>query len=69
MLTPTKLIVLALILFTVWSVFKMIEKRQTMDQNGKKSGRKSSSLDLQQCLICESWVHAPCNEENCPIKS
>ena len=73
MLTPTKLIVLALILFAVWSVFKMIEKRNTMDETRSKSGgknsKKSSSVDLQQCLVCDSWVHAPCNEENCPIKS
>ena len=69
MLTPSKVIVLVLILVVVWSIFKMIEKRDNVSRDEQKSRKKTTSIDLQQCAECNSWVDAPCKEANCPIKS
>lgn len=70
-----KLIALGLILWTVWKVFRMIERRKEVarDQSddtitpkspeqGKASARKKNeSLDLEECLECGSWVIPPCD--------
>ena len=69
MFTPTKIIVLVLILFFVWSIFKMVEKRDNLSRETKKNSRKTTSVDLEQCSVCKSWVDVPCNEADCPIKS
>ncbi len=69
MFTPTKLIILGLILFVVWTIFKMIEKRNAVAQDKKDEAKKGAAIDLQECAACGAWVDAPCGKENCPIKS
>ena len=69
-----KLIALMLILWTVWKVFRMIERRkevargETDDSDSKSSEhtstgaeKKSGSLDLEECSKCGSWVIPPCD--------
>lgn len=69
MFTPTKLIILGLILFAIWSIFRIIEKRNAVqDESAKKTG-KTQSIELTECQQCGSWVDAPCEEANCPIRS
>ena len=73
-----KLIALALVLWTVWKVFRIIERRkevartETDDKAGSKSSeqgkagaeKKNGSLDLEECPKCGSWVIPPCDCKN-----
>ena len=73
-----KLIALALVLWTVWKVFRIIERRkevartETDDTAGRKSSeqgkagaeKKNGSLDLEECPNCRSWVIPPCDCKN-----
>ena len=73
-----KLIALALVLWTVWKVFRMIERRkdvarsETDETAGSKSSeqtsagaeKKNGSLDLEECPDCGSWVIPPCDCKN-----
>ena len=73
-----KLIALALVLWTVWKVFRMIERRkevassETDEFSGRKSSeqtsagakKKNGSLDLEECLDCGSWMIPPCDCKN-----
>ena len=67
MFTPTKLIILGLILFAVWSIFQMIEKRNAVQDDEPRKDGKTTSIELMECQECGSWVDAPCKEANCPI--
>ena len=73
-----KLIALALVVWTVWKLFRMIERRKEVasgesdDSTGLNSSeqtyadaeKKNSSLDLEECPVCGSWVILPCKCEN-----
>ncbi len=73
-----KLIALALVLWTVWKVFRIIEHRRKVARNetddfpGDKSSehtsasakKKNQSLDLEECPDCGSWVIPPCDCKN-----
>ena len=67
MFTPPKLIILGLILFAVWSIFRIVEKRNAVQDDVKKNGAETKSIELTECKECGSWVDAPCKEANCPI--
>ncbi len=69
MFTPTKLIILGLILVVVWTIFKTIDKRRAVARDKKNKGAKADAIDLRECSNCGAWVDAPCGDENCPIKS
>ena len=70
-----KLIALALVLWTVWKVFRMIERRkevaraqsddmvnrESSEQSKASDGKKNGSLDLEECQKCGSWVIPPCD--------
>ena len=70
-----KLIALALVLWTVWKVFRMIERRKEVARSeadetaGSKASeqasaggeRKTGSLDLEECPDCGAWVIPPCD--------
>ena len=68
MFTPTKLIILGLILFAIWSIFRIIEKRNAVQDDSTKKTGKTQSIELTECQQC-GWVDAPCEEANCPIRS
>tara|TARA_B100000575_G_C22909069_1_gene527960 strand:+ start:355 stop:609 length:255 start_codon:yes stop_codon:yes gene_type:complete len=73
-----KLIALALVVWTVWKVFRVIERRKEVarDETGESTGpnsseqtfadteKKNSSLDLEECPKCGSWVILPCKCKN-----
>ena len=73
-----KLIALALVLWTVWKVFRIIERRKeearsenaasngptSSEQTSAENEKKNGSLDLEECPACGSWVILPCNCKN-----
>lgn len=67
MLTPSKLIVLGIILGVIWVVFRTIERRNNVHSSHAKEKKSSSTLDLEQCNICGAWVNTPCDKKDCPI--
>lgn len=74
-----KLFWLAVVLWGVWTVFRMIEKRQKRGKEQVKDGQTSSQhkaenagaddVDMRECPTCKSWVkNSGCNHPDCPIK-
>ena len=77
-----KLIALALVLWTVWKVFRIIERRNEVarEKNDNSTGpnssehnytnaeKKNGSLDLEECPVCGSWVILPCKCKNSGAK-
>ena len=73
-----KLIALALVLWTIWKVFRIIERRKEVassetdefadskssEQTGASAEKKNGSLDLEECPDCGSWVIPPCDCKN-----
>ena len=79
-----KLLGLFAVIWLVWMVFRFFEARQKdyaskFSENGenKSSGRaeadksdaRSTSVDLQECNLCGTWVSGEtCKRENCPFQ-
>ena len=77
-----KLIALALVLWAVWRVFRIIERRKEIARSDTDAAPKSSSseqtradkeqkdgsLDLEECPVCGSWVVLPCGCKNSDAK-
>lgn len=79
-----KIFWLAVILWGVWTAFRMFENRQKRgkppagsqqshaDQNtASQNGNNadSASVDMQECSSCKSWVGRDgCNQPDCPVK-
>ena len=74
-----KIFWLIVILWGVWTAFRMIEKRQrrgNIHANSAESSRQSQSsgsatkdVDMQECPTCKSWVNKNgCNHPDCPVK-
>ena len=77
-----KLIALALVLWAVWRVFRIIERRNEVARSETDESKRSSSseknradkekndgsLDLEECPVCGSWVILPCSCKNSSTK-
>lgn len=78
----SKIFWLAVILYVVWMVFRIIEKRkqQNIPKPSAKSGffgfgrRKSEEaderpVDTRPCEVCQAFVSsAGCNRPECPVR-
>ena len=74
-----KIFWLAVILWGVWTAFRIVEKRQRRQKeqatstpnNASQNANKADagSVDMRECPTCKSWVGAAgCNHPDCPIK-
>ncbi len=78
-----KIFWLIVILWGVWTAFRMIEKRQkrgdmhastkanSQESSGKSKtrGAASNDVEMQECPTCKSWVNKDgCNHPDCPVK-
>lgn len=65
-----KLFWLAVILWAVWMVFRVIEKRRNRPTPppNPEAGRSGDELDMAQCEACGAFVsRAGCNKPDCPV--
>ncbi len=65
-----KLFWLAVILWAVWMVFRVIEKRRNHGAAGPKADQQNrpDELEMTQCAACGAFVsRAGCNKPDCPV--
>ena len=77
-LSLPKILGLFALIWLVWMAFRFIEAHQknvadqSSDKNcdaarSTKKDQNDSSVDLQECTICGTWVSGEtCDRENCP---
>ncbi len=75
-----KIFWLLVILWGVWTGFRMIERRAKNQKPAPKNTPKDTpkdapkdgpdSMDMRECTRCKSWVSsAGCDRPDCPIKA
>lgn len=64
MFTPTKLILLGVILAVVWFGYRMIERRQDTAKHHAEKTSADATVDMIECKECGAWVDA---KEGCSI--
>lgn len=65
-----KLFWLAVILWAVWMVFRVIEKRRNQGPAAPKADQQQpqDELEMTQCNACGAFVsRAGCNKPDCPV--
>ena len=75
MFSLPKLVILALILWGVWVLFKILGRGKISGSDGfqyKQKGRpnESDSVDVRECLKCGTYSGpAGCQQPDCPLRS
>jgi hypothetical protein len=66
MLSPSKLLILGLVLGVIWVVFRA---RHRYGKTAAESRKEEATLELVECAQCGSWVQKSCGEKDCPIST
>jgi hypothetical protein len=64
MFTPTKLLLLGLILAVIWYGYRIIEKRNEAAKHKRDQTSADAMVDMIECKTCGAWVDA---KDGCSI--
>ena len=64
-----KIGVLLVILWAVWTGFRLLERRAKSGAV-KKASKQPDAVDMTECHQCGAWVaKTGCNRTSCPLRS
>ncbi len=73
MFSGSKLLLLFAVLWLVWLVFRLLDRRnrtRNVDQNKTAEKKADSFVELTECELCGAYVSvAGCDNSDCPVNS
>ena len=69
MISIPKLLLIGSIIFVVWSLFKLIDRRRLNTRNTEHSEDLGRPVDTVECPKCNAFVSdAGCAATDCPVR-
>ena len=69
MISFPKLILIGAIIFVVWTMFRIIERRRAASNDSRNEAAPDRPVDTIECARCNAFVSDEgCNRPDCPVR-